>query len=110
MGRVPGAMVDGRASGATDSAMKAGVNSLVWWEAIRRARLAGHSWMNLGGSTTYKRQFGGTLVPIHCVLGGGGRWRAVNLLEKMRSDGIALAVRTRNRVVWSRWSVAARLA
>jgi hypothetical protein len=110
MGRIAGGMVDGRASGATDAAMKVGVPSMVWWEAIRRARLAGHSWMNLGGSTTYKRQFGGTLVPIHCALGGAGRWRALNLLEKLRSDGIALAVRTRNRVATRRGAASAGAA
>lgn len=98
MGRFGGGMVDGRASGATEEAMKAGTNSQVWWEAIRRARLAGHAWMNLGGSTTYKRQFGGALVPIYCALGGGGRWFGLNLLEKVRSDGIAFAVRTRQRM------------
>lgn len=98
MGRQRGGMVDGRASGATDEAMRAGTNSLVWWEAIRRARLAGHTWMNLGGSTIYKREFGGVLVPIHCRLGGGGRWFAPNLAEKAQREGLALAVRTRNRL------------
>jgi len=99
MGRIRGGMVDGRASGATEAAMRAGANSHVWWEAIRRARAAGHAWMNLGGSTTYKRQFGGSLVSIHCALGGARRWFGLNMLEKMRQEGIALAVRTRRRMV-----------
>ena len=99
MGRIRGGMVDGRASGATEEAMRAGATSQVWWEAIRRARLAGHSWMNLGGSTIYKRQFGGMLVPIHCALGGARRWFALNMLEKLRSEGLALAVRTRRRMI-----------
>jgi hypothetical protein len=58
--------------------------------------------MNLGGSTVYKRQFGGVLVPIYCQLGGGPRWWAPNLLEKLRREGIALAVKTRRRIRSSR--------
>ena len=102
LGRYPGGMVDGRASGSTEQAMKAGTNSQVWWESVRRARLAGHSWTNLGGSTVYKRQFGGVLVPIYCQLGGGPRWWVPNLLEKLRRDGIALAVKARRRFPSSR--------
>lgn len=82
-GRYPGAMVDGRASASSQEAMTAGANSLVWWEGIRRAKLAGHSWMNLCGSTTYKRQFGGVLVPIQCRLGGGLAAGLPNLVENL---------------------------
>ena len=97
LGRYPGGMVDGRASGSSEQAMKAGTNSQVWWESVRRARLDGHSWMNLGGSTIYKRQFGGVLVSIYCQLGGGPLWWAPNLIEKLRREGVALAVRARHR-------------
>lgn len=97
LGRYPGGMVDGRASCSSEQAMKAGANSQVWWESMRRARLAGHSWMNLGGSTVYKRQFGGVLVPIYCQLGGGLRWWVPNLLEKLRREGVAFAVKARRR-------------
>jgi hypothetical protein len=98
LGRLPGGMVDARASGSTEEAMKAGANSVVWWEAIRRARLAGHAWMNLCGSTVFKRQYGGREVAIFCALGGGRRWFATHLLEKLRADATALAVRTRRRL------------
>ena len=102
LGRYPGGMVDGRASGSTEQAMKAGTNSQVWWESVRRARLAGHSWMNLGGSTVYKRQFGGVLVSIYCQLGGDPRWWVSNLIEKLRREGIALAVKARRRFASNR--------
>jgi hypothetical protein len=98
LGRIPGAMVDGRASGSMEQAMKAGVNSQVWWEAVRRARLAGHTWLNLGGSTVYKRQFGGVAVPIHCALGGTMRWFAPNAFEKLEKEAIAAAVKARYRL------------
>jgi hypothetical protein len=99
MGRWAGGMVDARAAGATEEAMKAGTNSQLWWEAIRRAHLAGHTWMNFGGSTTFKRQFGGALVPIFCALGGSPRWLVPNLVEKVRAEAIAFAVHTRQRVL-----------
>lgn len=92
LGRFRGGMVDARASGSTEEALKAGTNSLVWWEAIRQSRVAGHPWMNLCGSTVFKRQYGGREMTIFCALGGGKRWLAGNLPEKLRADAIALAV------------------
>ena len=98
LGRQPGGMVDARASGSSEDAMKAGANSLVWWEAIRQSRLANHPWMNLCGSTVFKRQYGGREITIFCALGGGKRWLAVHLVEKFRADATALASRTRSRL------------
>lgn len=92
-GRMPNGMVDGRASASSEEAMKAGANSLVWWEGIRRAKLAGHTWMNLCGATTYKRQFGGVLVPIQCRLGGGLANELPNLVEKMAKAARPVAAR-----------------
>ncbi len=67
LGRYPGGMVDGRASGSSEQAMKAGTNSQVWWELVRRARLDRHNWMNLGGSTRLqapvRRGAGANLLP-----------------------------------------------
>jgi hypothetical protein len=102
LGRHPGGTVDGRASCSSEQAMKAGTNSQVWWESVRQARLAGHNWMNLGGSTIYKREFGGVLVPIYCRLGGGPLWWVPNLLEKLRREGIAFAVKAHRRFPTSR--------
>jgi hypothetical protein len=98
LGRFTGGMVDSRASGSTEEAMKAGANSLVWWEAIRQARLADHSWMNLCGSTVFKRQYGGREMTIYCALGGGKRWLALQLTEKLRVEAIAFAGRARRHL------------
>jgi len=98
LGRFPRGMVDARTSGSNQEAMKAGANSVVWWEAIRRARLANHAWMNLCGSTTFKRQYGGREMEIFCALGGGKRWLGAQLSEKLGAEGAALAVRMRNRL------------
>lgn len=97
LGRLPGGMVDARASGSSEEAMKAGANSLVWWEAVRQARVAEHPWMNLCGSTVFKRQYGGREMTIYCALGGGKRWLAGQLAEKLRFDATALAGRARRR-------------
>lgn len=91
-GRCPGGMVDLRASGSTPDARRVGVNSQVWWEAVRRARLAGHSWVNLGGATPYKREFGGEVVSVHGRLGGDVRWVVPNTLEVLRRRGEQLAL------------------
>lgn len=97
-GRQAGGMVDGRASASSEEAMDAGANSLVWWEGIRRARLAGHTWMNLCGSTRFKRQFGGVLVPIQCRLGGGIACRLPNLVELLTQTARPVAARWVNIV------------
>lgn len=91
-GRCPGGMVDLRASGSTPEARRVGVNSQVWWETVRRARQAGHSWVNLGGATPYKREFGGEVVCVHARLGGGVRWAVPNTLEVLRRRGEQLAL------------------
>ncbi len=91
-GRCPGGMVDLRASGSTPDARRVGVNSQVWWETLRRARLAGHSWVNLGGATPYKREFGGEVVCVHGRLGGGVRWAVPNTIEVLRRRGEQLAL------------------
>jgi hypothetical protein len=89
-GRYPGGAVDARASGSTEEALRHGANCLVQWEAILRARRAGHRWINFGGATIFKREFGGRVVPLYCGLGGGVQWLAPNLVEKWGRNGMGL--------------------
>jgi hypothetical protein len=97
-GRYPGGMMDGRASASSSEAMEEGANSLVWWEGIQRAKLAGHSWMNLCGSTRFKEQFGGMLVPIQCRLGGGLAHRLPNFVELLVHAAMPVAARMLKQV------------
>jgi hypothetical protein len=73
--------VEARAIGSTEAALRNGVDPFVIWEVIRRSRMAGYTWFNFGGVTTFKKKFGGCVVPIHCRIGGGVEWLAPNLIE-----------------------------
>jgi hypothetical protein len=81
VGVLPGGAVDARASGSTEAALRDGANVLAQWEVLRRSRLDGYTWFNFGGMTTFKREFGGVAVPVHCRTGGGLEWLAPNVIE-----------------------------
>jgi len=79
-GFVPGGTVDYRANASSAAARHAGVNVLLAWEALRRWRERGATWLNWGGSTEFKRHLGGVRVPIWCRLGGGPAWVVPNFV------------------------------
>src|SRR5206468_920182 len=88
---------------STPLAKKDGANVLLAWEGIRRSREAGARWLNWGGATRFKLEFGGERVEISCRLGGGPAWLVPNLVD-------ASTHRTRSRVgSWWRAHAKSRL-
>lgn len=77
-GRTPSGMLDYRVNASTTEALKAGVNALLAWEALRLGRERGATAMNWGGVTTFKKTLGGERVESHCWLGGGALWALPN--------------------------------
>ncbi|MBI5709094.1 MAG: GNAT family N-acetyltransferase [Candidatus Eisenbacteria bacterium] len=77
-GFLPGGTLDYRTNASTEAAKKEGVNVLLGWEAMRRGRERGLRWLNWGGATRFKRDFGGPCVEISCRLGGGAAWAIAN--------------------------------
>ncbi len=80
-GRRPGGMLDYRANASTLEARRDGANVLLAYEALRRGRDQGHRWMNWGGANSFKREMGGTPVPVRCQLAGGAVWALPNRLD-----------------------------
>ncbi len=77
-GVLAGGTMDYRSNGSSSEARKAGVNTLLAWEAMRRGRDHGCRWMNWGGVTEFKRELGGARVEMACRLGGGALWAIPN--------------------------------
>lgn len=82
-GRSPGGMLDYRTNASTLEAKNAGVNVLLAVEAMRLGREAGHTYMNWGGTTTFKRTLGGATLDTWQWLGGGGAWTVPNRIESL---------------------------
>jgi hypothetical protein len=80
-GLYPGATIDYRTNASSPAAKKDGANVMLAWEAIRLGRQRGHRWLNWGGATRFKQEFGGEHVVIHCRLGGGPAWWIPNLID-----------------------------
>jgi hypothetical protein len=78
-GRTPSGHLDYRVNASTPEALKAGANALLAWEALRVGRERGHTAMNWGGVTTFKKTLGGDRVESHCWLGGGALWALPNM-------------------------------
>lgn len=78
-GLAPSGHLDYRVNASTHEALKAGVNALLAWEALRLGRERGFTAMNWGGVTTFKKTLGGERVESHCWLGGGALWALPNL-------------------------------
>jgi hypothetical protein len=95
-GLLAGATIDYRANASTPAARKDGANVLLAWEAVRLGRERGFRWLNWGGATRFKQEFGGERVQMVCGLGGGPAWRVPNLID-------AAAWRARSRMsAWLR--------
>lgn len=80
----PGGMMDGRKGATAAVARRDGAFALLSYEEARRGRDRGFRWINLGGNTTFKREFAGTLgtsVSLHCWLAGGPMWGVPNHVE-----------------------------
>jgi len=73
-GIYPGGSVDYRTNASTEEARREGANTLLAWEAMRRARAGGHRWINWCGATKFKRDLGTTAVPVWAMLSGGAAW------------------------------------
>jgi hypothetical protein len=79
--RPGGMMMDGRKGATAPEARRDGVFALLSYEEARRGRDRGFRWINLGGNTTFKREFAGTLgtsIPLYCWLAGGAMWGVSN--------------------------------
>jgi hypothetical protein len=74
-------VADYRTNASDEVGRKAGANALLAWKAMLHARDAGCHWVNWGGSTVFKRHFGGEAIEMHSVLGGGALWTVPNQLE-----------------------------
>jgi hypothetical protein len=100
-GWVPGGMLDYRANASSERGRREGANVLLAFEAMRLGRDRGLRWINWGGATLFKRDFGGTLVPVTCRLGGGAAWaipnRVQTSLRRARPRAAALLKRLRRR-------------
>ena len=79
-GFLPAGTLDYRTNASAEAAKKEGANVLLGWEAMRRGRERGLRWLNWGGATRFKRDFGGPCVEIACRLGGGAAWAIPNRL------------------------------
>ena len=78
-GLLPSGHLDYRVNASSAEALKAGVNALLAWEALRLGRERGFTAMNWGGVTTFKKTLGGERVESHCWLGGGPLWALPNM-------------------------------
>lgn len=81
-GRLSGGSLDYRTNASSDDARKAGANVLLAWEGMRRGALDGHRWLNWCGATRFKRELGGTVIPVRCHLDGDLRWALPNQLAR----------------------------
>lgn len=93
-GLVAGGVVEGRAAAVSVDTRRLGVMALLCHHEARWLRDRGHRWLNHGGDTPFKREIAGSLgrrLQVHCWLGGGAGWSAVNAAE-------TLARRARPRV------------
>jgi hypothetical protein len=92
-GRSEGGMLDYRANASTPDALAEGANALLAMEAIERGREAGYTFINWGGSTTFKRSLGGARIDTWELLTGMELWGLPNRLESLwrqtRSDAAA---------------------
>lgn len=77
-GFTAGGMIDYRVNASSSEALKAGVNALLAWEALRLGLERNCRAMNWGGVTTFKKTLGGDRVESHCWLGGGALWAIPN--------------------------------
>lgn len=75
-----GCTVDYRTNASTGAGKRDGANVLLAWEALRRGRERGFRWLNWGGATRFKQEFGGERLSIVCRLGGGTAWALPNML------------------------------
>lgn len=80
-GWVAGGMLDYRANASSERGRREGANVLLAYEAMRLGRERGMRWINWGGATLFKRDFGGVLVPVSCRLAGGPAWTIPNRLQ-----------------------------
>jgi hypothetical protein len=80
-GLCPGATIDYRTNASTPAGKKDGANVLLAWEAIRLGRERGYRWLNWGGATRFKQEFGGQRIEVACRLGGGPVWLVPNLMD-----------------------------
>jgi hypothetical protein len=83
-GSRPGGVLDGRTGASSNEARRDGAFALLCWEEARRGRDRSHRWLNHGGDTAFRRDIAGSLgsrLAIHCWLGGGAGWSALNASE-----------------------------
>lgn len=80
-GLYPGASIDYRTNASVAVAKKDGANVLLAWEAMRLSHERGLRWINWGGATRFKQEFGGTKIEVDCRLGGGPAWWLPNLVD-----------------------------
>lgn len=80
-GLKPGGTMDYRTNASSVVAKKDGANVLLAWEAMRIGRERGYRWLNWGGATRFKQEFGGDRIEVDCRLGGGAVWWLPNLVD-----------------------------
>jgi hypothetical protein len=76
-GVLAGGVAEARAGASSELARRDGAFALLSFAEARLARDAGYRWINLGGATTFKREFTGRLghpIGIHCWMGVGSPW------------------------------------
>lgn len=82
-GWAPNGVADYRTNASTEEGRKGGVNAMLAWVGLLHARESGCRWLNWGGATQFKRQFGGEPMEIHRVLGGGPLWAVPNEVDRV---------------------------